>query len=429
MIDKAVKTYLNLLNKSGYGVNTVSQKKTILNNFIAYLNENGITELKDIYGTVVENFYLYLKEKKGFKEVTIKNYRKRLKQFFIYLVKRKKINENLFVKIEGKKYLDEFEKYISDYLRIKKFEDTCYNTMKKIKLSLNLFYGFLTEREIIRHSEVKKCDLKDFIKYLVDLTDKKGNPVYKSTSVNRTLASLKPYIRWLSKKGVFVTGFSSNLSYLHKTQQLFRNILTRKELVALFSIKATSLYEFMMKLIFIVQYASGLRINELLSIKLGNIDFENYVLKIFETKTKKERTVQIGEVGAKYLKVFIDEIRPKICYDWKTSDLVFLSYHEGKTLNCNTVNRYLKSFCKKAGITKLVTCHCFRHSYGTHLLENGLGIKEVSDLMGHRDLTATEQYTRLSPEKLRKTINFYHPLEMHIERSQDEEKKNHVENE
>ena len=415
-----IKIYLNLLDKNGYHINTVSSKRTILNNFIAYLNENSITELKDIYGIVVENFDLYLKEKKGFKEVTIKNYRKRLKQFFTYLVEIKKINENPFIKIKGKKYSDEFEKYIGDYLRIKEFEDTCYNSMKKIKLSLNLFYVFLTEREIIRHSEVKKGDLKDFIKYLVDLTDKKGNPVYKTASVNRMLASLKPYIRWLSKKSVFVTGFSSNLSYLRKTQQLSRNILTRKELVALFSIKATTLYEFMMKLIFIVQYASGLRINELLSIELGDIDFDNYTLKIFETKTKKERTVQIGEIGAKYLKIFTHDIRPKICYDWKTSNRVFLSYHEGKNLNSNTVNRYLKAFCKKADISKLVTCHCFRHSYGTHLLENGLGIKEVSDLMGHRDLTATEQYTRLNPERLRKTINFYHPLE--------KENESHVEN-
>ena len=100
---------------------------------------------------------------------------------------------------------------------------------------MNLFYGFLTERNIEKHSEAKKEDLTDFIKHLVDLTDKKGNPVYKTTSVNRMLASLKPYIQCLSKKGVFATGFSGGLNYLKKSQRLTRNILTRKELVALFN--------------------------------------------------------------------------------------------------------------------------------------------------------------------------------------------------
>jgi len=409
MIDEIVSKYLNYIENRGYAKSTVVVKKIVFKNFVSYLNENSITDLKEIDIMVIEKFLAYMKEK-NYNETTIKNYRKRLKEIFKYLTETKKINENPFEK-KKKVYPLEFEKYITDYLKMKEFEDTCFNSMKKIKLSLNLFYGFLTEREISKHSEVKKGDLTDFIKYLVDLTDKKGNPTYKTISVNRMLASLKPYIQWLSKKGVFATGFSNNIEYLRKTQTLSRNILTRKELVALFNIKVESFYEFMTKLIFIVQYASGLRINELLSIKLSDIDFENCTLKIFETKTKKERVVQIGEVGAKYLKIFTGEIRPKVCYDWNTSDLVFLSYHEGKSLNEYTINTHLKIFCKKANITKVVTSHCFRHSYGTHLLENGLGIKQVSDLMGHKDLASTEQYTRLNPEHLRKTINLFHPLE------------------
>jgi len=71
----------------------------------------------------------------------------------------------------------------------------------------------------------------------------------------------------------------------------------------------------------------------------------------------------------------------------------------------------LKIFCRRAGIKKLITCHCFRHSFGTHLLENGAGIKEVSELLGHEDLGTTERYTRLNPEHLRQTLLKYHPRE------------------
>ena len=80
-------------------------------------------------------------------------------------------------------------------------------------------------------------------------------------------------------------------------------------------------------------------------------------------------------------------------------------------MNDVTVNRSLKIFCRRAGIKKLITCHCFRHSYGTHLLENGAGIKEVSELLGHEDLSTTERYTQLNPEHLRQTLLKYHPRE------------------
>lgn len=395
-LNETITTYLNLLSKSGYTSYTVIMHKTTLNSFANYLNENSINDFNDVDITLIEKYYAFLKQK-GFKEVTINNHRKRLKKVFNYLFENKKIKHNLFIKKEKTNYSDEFMKYYNEYIRIKEFENTCYNSMKKIKRSLNQFYTFLSDRGLENHRQVRKEDLKDFVKYLVDLTDKKLNPLYKTESVNRVLSDLKPYIQVLSKKGVFANGFSSNLKFLHITQQIRRNILTRKELVALFNIKAESLYEFTFKSIFIIQYATGLRINELLNIELKDIDFENNILKIFESKTNKERVVQAGEVGTNYLKIFIDEVRPKVCYDYLKSNTVFLSFYEGKRLNDGTVNRYLKEFCKKALITKKVTSHCFRHSYGTHLLENGLGIKEVSDLLGHTDLATTERYTQLSP--------------------------------
>ena len=85
--------------------------------------------------------------------------------------------------------------------------------------------------------------------------------------------------------------------------------------------------------------------------------------------------------------------------------------YEGKPLRETTVNKYLKEFCKKAGIKKKISSHCFRHSYGSHLLENGADIKIISDLLGHSKLSTTERYTRMSPENLREVIENHHPRE------------------
>ena len=410
-----VNKYIDALLKNGYEKNSVSTKNAILKRFVEYLKGKNLISFNDVDVIIIDGFKNYVKEF-GFKKTTNDIHIKRLKEFFNYLVTKNIISSNPFSmlkkKIFGEKdYPDELKKYYEKYIELKTNEDTCYNSMKKIKQSMNVFFKYLTEKGINKFSEIEKEDVKEFIKYLVDLKDDTGKSIYQVQSVNRIIAGLKPFIIWMSKKGVFVKGLSNRLKYLRNARHLHRNILTRKELVSLFNVKAGNLYEFMMKGIFIIQYATGLRINEVLGLKLSDIDFENKELKIFESKTKRERVVMIGEVGITYLRIIIDHARNRICFEADKTDDVFISYLEGKMLNENTVNRYLKALCKKANITKTVTTHCFRHSYGTHLLENGLGIKQVSDLLGHRDLASTEQYTRLNPERLRKTIDHCHPRE------------------
>ena len=300
-LSEYIEGYLIKLKKRGYREDSVRANKFALNNFVYYLMDKNLHCLKEIDKPIVEKFSTWLKAKKLQKE-TVKQNNGHVRLFFRYLYKSGRIETNPFPEKEKPNYPPDFMKSITEYIKQKEFENTCKESMKNITRSLNLFYRFLTERELTSHSEIKKDDLKDFIKYLVDLTDDKGNPVYMTVSVNRLLANLKQHIQWLSKRGIVASGFSSCITYLRQIFQIQRNILTRKELVSLFSIKVKPSVAFMMKAIFIVQYASGLRISELLNIELKDIDFENHTLSIFESKTNKERTVQIGEVGTKIFK-------------------------------------------------------------------------------------------------------------------------------
>jgi integrase/recombinase XerD len=404
--------YLEYMKACGYVENTVYiSTRPVLKKFIDYLNEKGIG-FDSVNMNIITDFLDSFK-KIGFKKNTIYCYVKRLRCFFKYLLNKKYIHINPFKNEvpENESLPDEFKEYYNKYITLKVNENTCRNSMKKIKRSIKTLLKYLDERGAKKFCEVKKEDLREFVKYLGDKKDEKGSMFYRPTSINRYLSDLKTYIMWLSKKGKLPVGFSNNLIFLRKAQEISRNILTRKELVSLFTIKANDLYDFMMKAIFIIQYATGLRIKELLNLEVKDIDFDKKELMIYEEKTKKERVVMVGEVGINYLKIFMEHVRPKVCCNSLDTGKIFLSYYEGMLLNENTVNRRLKGFLEKAKITKKISSHCFRHSYGTHLLENGLGIKEVSSLMGHRDLVSTERYTRLSPERLRKTINFCHPRE------------------
>lgn len=144
---------------------------------------------------------------------------------------------------------------------------------------------------------------------------------------------------------------------------------------------------------------------------MENIDWDNGELLIYEQKTGKERKVFMGEAGKAYLKLYVGNVRENVCYGQNPGGMVFASIRDGKVIANGTVNIHLREFCRRAGIKKHVSCHCFRHSFGTHLLENGVSLKMVSELLGHDSLGSTEKYTRLYPEHLRQTILKYHPRE------------------
>ena len=137
------------------------------------------------------------------------------------------------------------------------------------------------------------------------------------SSVNKHIDALRVFLIWLSKKGEYPNCYNIHTSVrrVNEGDKVSRNIFTRKELSALFNRKAENPSEFMMKAIFVILYASGLRCGELLSMKLSDIDeahfFENKEAVVYEPKTRKERIVQFGEVGAAYLRLYLENIRPK----------------------------------------------------------------------------------------------------------------------
>jgi len=148
-------------------------------------------------------------------------------------------------------------------------------------------------------------------------------------------------------------------------------------------------------------YSTGIRVGELTSLKIGDIDFFQELIKV-KGKGKKERIVPIGSYALKALIEYIEK-RPD-----KKEKNVFLNKY-GKPLTERSVERIIDKYSKKAGIGKKITPHTFRHTFATHMLDRGADLRTVQELLGHERITTTQIYTHLTVEKLKEFYNKTHP--------------------
>jgi integrase/recombinase XerD len=156
-----------------------------------------------------------------------------------------------------------------------------------------------------------------------------------------------------------------------------------------------------------VLYSSGLRVTELVELKLNNIYFDVGFLRVIG-KGNKERLVPIGRDALKYLKIYTEEIRNHIPVQKGFEGDVFLN-RRGKRLTRVTVFTVIKELAEKIGLKKTISPHTFRHSFATHLIEGGADLRAVQEMLGHESITTTEIYTHLDRDYLRQVITEFHP--------------------
>lgn len=156
-----------------------------------------------------------------------------------------------------------------------------------------------------------------------------------------------------------------------------------------------------------VLYGCGLRVSELIDLKISNINFKESYLKV-DGKGDKSRFVPLAAYTAKLIKDYITEIRSKYKINKKCEDILFLN-SRGSSMSRVIVFIIIKELTEKAGINRKISPHTFRHSFATHLLQNGADLRYIQEMLGHSSITTTEIYTHLKNEELRDVILNYHP--------------------
>ncbi|WP_312991157.1 site-specific tyrosine recombinase XerD [Chryseobacterium flavum] len=161
-----------------------------------------------------------------------------------------------------------------------------------------------------------------------------------------------------------------------------------------------------------VLYGCGLRVSELIDLKISNINFKEQYIKV-HGKGNKTRFVPLADYTADLLNNYIREIRPKGKINKKYEDTLFLN-SRGTSMSRVIVFLIIKELTDKAGINKKISPHTFRHSFATHLLQNGADLRYIQEMLGHSSITTTEIYTHLKTEELRDVILSYHPRNINV---------------
>ena len=154
-------------------------------------------------------------------------------------------------------------------------------------------------------------------------------------------------------------------------------------------------------------YGSGLRVSELINLKISDIHYDEKLLLI-QGKGNKQRLVPLGTICESKISNYVDNFRILKKIKKNSNDIVFLN-RNGKKLTRAMIFTIVKEAHRKSNIRKTVSPHTFRHSFATHLLENGADLRSIQIMMGHENITTTEVYTHLDTKHLSKTLNKYHP--------------------
>jgi len=154
-------------------------------------------------------------------------------------------------------------------------------------------------------------------------------------------------------------------------------------------------------------YGCGLRVSELVNLKISNLFLDVEFVKV-EGKGNKERLIPIGQQAIKYLKIYLSKIRPNQPIKAGQEDYVFLN-RRGSQLSRVMVFIIIKDLAKKINLTKVISPHTFRHSFASHLVEGGADLRAVQDMLGHESITTTEIYTHIDKDYLQSVITQYHP--------------------
>lgn len=257
----------------------------------------------------------------------------------------------------------------------------------------------LLEFEKIMKKDLKMVKEKDISEYIQTL-QKKDNP----KTINHHLNVLTSFYNFLLIEKLVKTNPIQNVDRL-KTIKKLPKVLTKEEIMKVLEVDLTSPYAYRDKAMLELMYSSGLRISELVSLKLYNIDLDMGTLRVMG-KGSKERMVPIGEYALHYLNLYINEYRPLM--NKKNVDDLFLN-NRGQAISRQSFFKTIKKQAIKRNIKTSFTPHTLRHSFATHMLENGADLRSIQELLGHSDISTTQIYTHVSNQVLKDAYAKFHP--------------------
>lgn len=256
-------------------------------------------------------------------------------------------------------------------------------TIKSYQLDLTDFFGYIESKKI-NYLTITNYDVRGYLKYLDSCN-------LKNSTISRRISTLRTFYNYLVDKNIVENNVFHNVKNpkLEKKLPNYLNYNEMEELLESIDISTTEGLE--KRLLIEMFYSTGCRVSEMINVKISDIDFTNKTIRIMG-KGSKERIVYFGDYASKYLDNYLSKVK---------CDKYLFTNKKGEKLTINEVEQIVKDIMKHISIKTHVTPHTLRHTFATHLLNNGADIKTVQELLGHANLSTTGIYTHVSSDRLK----------------------------
>lgn len=290
---------------------------------------------------------------------------------------------------------------VEDYLRYSQIErGLSANTITSYRQDLTAFINFL-KKEHLKTWPTKALDIDAFLAQQRDLNK-------ATSSISRLISSLRKFYQWLVRQNIQKINPMLEIDSPKKKRSLpvaltvdeINHLLDQPNTNKKLGLRDRALLETL--------YATGIRVSELINLKFNDLHEELKLIKVFG-KGSKERLIPISEVALSWIDSYKEKVRdPLILKVGQNCDFIFLN-SRGTALTRQAVWQIIKKYCNMAGIQKNVTPHTLRHTFATHLLENGADLRVVQEILGHSDISTTQIYTNLSQKHILQVYAKTHP--------------------
>jgi integrase/recombinase XerD len=294
---------------------------------------------------------------------------------------------------------DAYKKGFKSYLQLEK--SLSDNSVEAYMHDVDKLTVYLQTNDNMKApADVDLNDLQQFIKWVSELG-------MTATSQARIISGIRGFYKYCLLENITAVD-PSTLIEAPKLKRILPDVLSFDEIENIISqIDLSRADGGRNKAILETMYSCGLRVSEVINLKISCLYLDVGFIRVIG-KGDKERLIPIGSDAVKYIKIYKETIRKHQPVQNGSSDILFLNRH-GKGLSRVMIFYIIKDLAKKAGISKNISPHTFRHSFATHLVEGGADLRAVQEMLGHESITTTEIYTHLDRDFLRSTLHQFHP--------------------
>jgi integrase/recombinase XerD len=279
-------------------------------------------------------------------------------------------------------------------------------TVATRRAQLGRFIDWAAARGVAQPAEVTKPIMERYQRFLYHLRKPNGSPLSFQTQ-NNAVTAIRAWFKWLARNNHVLYNPAADLEFTRTEHRLPKCVLTANEAEQVINqTNVTTRLGIRDRAILETFYSTGVRRTELMNLRPWDIDMERGTIVIRHGKGKKDRMIPIGDRALAWIERYQVEVRPGLLIG--ADDVLFLT-HLGKRFSPDQMSELVASYVKAAGIGKEGSCHLFRHTMATVMMENGAGIRYIQAMLGHAKLETTQIYTRVSIRRLKEVHTATHP--------------------